>query len=165
MTGERIFKKLSAVKKLLLFFLVSLQFFSCSQKRTDETTLIKKVVKANFEYGYDFNEFNIVRDTIRSGDTFGAILDENHVSQGEIYGVVSKIKDSFDVRRVKVGNPYVLLNSKDSIGKTQLFIYEKNKIDFAVIDLRDCVSSFNDKKAVTYIEKSAKGVKQWRHKD
>ena len=158
MTGERIFKKSSVLKKFLLFLLVSLQFFSCSQKRTDETILIKKVVKANFEYGYDFNEFNVVRDTIRSGDTFGAILDENHVSQGEIYGVVSKIKDSFDVRRVKVGNPYVLLNSKDSIGKTQLFIYEKNKIDFAVIDLRDCVSSFNAKKAVTYIEKSAKGV-------
>ena len=95
MTGERIFKKSSVLKKFLLFLLVSLQFFSCSQKRTDETILIKKVVKANFEYGYDFNEFNVVRDTIRSGDTFGAILDENHVSQGEIYRVVSKIKDSF----------------------------------------------------------------------
>ena len=104
MTGEQIFKKSSALKKFLLFLLVSLQFFSCSQKGTDEIPA-KKVIKANFEYGYDFNEFNVVRDTIRSGDTFGAILDENHVSQGEIYRVVSRIIDSFEVRKVKVGNP------------------------------------------------------------
>ena len=146
------------MKNALLVIPIFFYFISCTQKRADNTATTKNVIKANFQYWYDFNEFNVVRDTIRSGDTFGAILDENHVSQGEIYGVVSKIKDSFDVRRVKVGNPYVLLNSKDSIGKTQLFIYEKNRVDFAVIDLRDCVSAFNDKKPVTYIEKSAKGV-------
>ncbi|RZP14690.1 MAG: M23 family peptidase [Flavobacteriales bacterium] len=146
------------MKNALLVIPIFFYFISCTQKRTDNTVTTKNVIRANFQYGYDFNEFNVVRDTIRSGDTFGAILDENHVSQREIYGVVSKIKDSFDVRRVKVGNPYVLLNSKDSIDKTQLFIYEKNRIDFAVIDLRDCVSAFNDKKPVTYVEKSAKGV-------
>tara|TARA_B110000003_G_C16635648_1_gene528290 strand:+ start:199 stop:1416 length:1218 start_codon:yes stop_codon:yes gene_type:complete len=146
------------LKNALLVIPIFFYFISCTQKRTDNTVTTKNVIRANFQYGYDFNEFNVVRDTIRSGDTFGAILDENHVSQREIYGVVSKIKDSFDVRRIKVGNPYVLLNSKDSIDKTQLFIYEKNRIDFAVIDLRDCVSAFNDKKPVTYVEKSAKGV-------
>ena len=157
MTGGTIFKKLFNLKKFLLFVLIFLQFISCSQKGKDKIP-VNKTIKANFEYGYDFNEFNVVRDTIRTGDTFGAILDQNHISQGEIYSVVSKIKDSFDVRKIKVGNPYVLLNSKDSIGKTQLFIYEKNRVDFAVIDLRDCISSFNDKKPVTYIEKSAKGI-------
>ena len=70
--------------------------FSCTQKtKNDKTTPSIEIVKANFEYGYDLNEFTILRDTIRSGDTFGAILDANHVSQGEIYEVVSKIKDSF----------------------------------------------------------------------
>ncbi len=117
-----------------------------------------KIVKAHFEYGYDFNEFNVIRDTIRSGDTFGEILDANHVPQNEIFEVVSKIKDSFDVRRVKVGNPFVLLNSKDSLNKTQVFIYEKNKIDFAVVDLRDCITSYNDQKPITLVEKSASGV-------
>lgn len=147
------------MKKILLIIPAILLIFSCEKEVKEiEVTPIIEVVKANFEYGYDLNEFEIIRDTIRSGDTFGAILDANHVPQGEIYEVVLKIKDSFDVRRVKVGNPYVLLNSKDSIGKTQVFIYEKNKVDFAVIDLRDCVSTYNDKKPVTFVEKSARGV-------
>ena len=141
---------------------VLLFIFSCTEDDVKEeiksTPESPKIVKANFEYGYDLNEFNVIRDTIRSGNTFGGILDANHVPQAEIFSVVSKIKDSFDVRRVKVGNPYVLLNSKDSIGKTQVFIYEKNKVDFAVIDLRDCVTTYNDKKPITLVEKSARGV-------
>ncbi len=147
------------MKKILILLPALILFYSCTKEvKEEETPVVAEIIKANFEYGYDLNEFEIIRDTIRSGDTFGAILDANHVPQGEIYEVVSKIKDSFDVRRVKVGNPYVLLNSKDSIGKTQVFIYEKNKVDFAVIDLRDCVSTYNDKKPVTFIEKSARGV-------
>ncbi len=147
------------MKKLALIIPAILLIFSCEKEIKEiEVIPIIEVVKANFEYGYDLNEFNVIRDTIRSGNTFGGILDANHVSQGKIYEVVSKIKDSFDVRRVKVGNPYVLLNSKDSINKTEVFIYEKNKIDFAVIDLRDCVTSYSDKKPVTYAEKTARGV-------
>ena len=147
------------MKKLLLIIPAIIFCFSCNQKTKDDKIIPAiEIVKANFEYGYDLNEYTVLRDTIRSGDTFGAILDANHVPQGEIYEVVLKIKDSFDVRRVKVGNPYVLLNSKDSIGKTQVFIYEKNTVDYAVIDLRDCITTFNDKKPVTYVEKYAKGV-------
>jgi murein DD-endopeptidase MepM/ murein hydrolase activator NlpD len=147
------------LKKIIFIIPVLFVLFSCSKDvKESKTTAITETVKANFEYGYDFNEFNILRDTIRSGDTFGAILDANHVPQNEIYEVVSKIKDSFDVRRVKVGNPFVLLNSKDSLNKTQVFIYEKNKIDFAVIDLRDCITSYNDQKPITLVEKSASGI-------
>ncbi len=147
------------MKKVLLIIPAFFIFISCTQEvKEEEVPLKKEILKANFEYGYDFNEFNVIRDTIRSGDTFGDILDANHVSQNEIYEVVSKIKDSFDVRKVKIGNPYVLLNSKDSINKTQVFIYEKNRIDYAVVDLRDCITSFNDQKPITIVQKSASGV-------
>ena len=133
-------------------------FIACSNDKKSNNDQTEIIPKAKFEYGYDLNEFNVIRDTIRSGDTFGAILDANHVSQAEIFEVVSKIKDSFDVRRVKIGNPYVLLNSKDSIDKTQVFIYEKNKVNYAVVDIRDCIFTFNDKKPTTIIEKTASGT-------
>ena len=147
------------LKKYIFIITAFVLLFSCTNKTKEEKTTSEiEIVKAHFEYGYDFNEFIVIRDTIRSGDTFGAILDANHVSQNKIYEVVSKIKDSFDVRRVKVGNPFVLLNSKDSLNKTQVFIYEKNKIDYAVIDLRDCVTSYNNQKPVTLVTKTASGV-------
>ena len=137
---------------------ILLVFFSCSNDDKSQGEGTKNIQIAKWEYGYDLNEFHVIRDTIRSGDTFGAILDENHVSQAEIFEVVSKIKDSFDVRRVRIGNPYVLLNSKDSLSKTQVFIYEKNKVDYVVIDIRDCIFSFNDKKPTSVVEKIALGT-------
>ena len=51
-----------------------------------------------------------------------------------------------------------MLNSKDSLNKTQVFIYEKNRIDFAVIDLRNNITSYNDQKPITLVEKSASGI-------
>ncbi|QNJ97362.1 peptidase M23 [Constantimarinum furrinae] len=110
------------------------------------------------EYGYVLNDFNVVRDTIRPGDTFGAILDGNGVTQDKIFEVANKFKDSFDVRRIVVGKPYVLLNAKDSTNTTQVFIYEKNKVDYAVVDLRDTVNCYNNKKPVRFEERVASGI-------
>ena len=110
------------------------------------------------EYGYVLNDFNVVRDTVRPGDTFGGILDAHGVTQDKIFAVATRFKDSFDVRRMVVGKPYVLLNSKDSLNRTEVFIYEKNKVDYAVVDFRDSISAYNNKKPVNYVEKSASGV-------
>ena len=110
------------------------------------------------EYGYILNNFNVIRDTVRPGDTFGDILNANGVPQSKIFEVATKFQDTFDVRRMVVGKPYVLLNAKDTTNTTQVFIYEKNKVDYAVVDLRDEVKSFTSEKPVTYRERSASGV-------
>jgi len=110
------------------------------------------------EYGYTLDNFNVIRDTVRSGDTFGGILDANGISQSKIFEVATTFTDSFDVKKIRIGRPYTLLNSKDSLNKTQVFIYEKNKIDYAVVDFREGVSVSNNHKPVSYLEKEASGV-------
>ncbi len=110
------------------------------------------------QYGYILNDFNVIRDTIRKGDTFGDLLFANGVSQEKIMEVATKFRDSFDVRKIGVGKPYVLLNSKDSLNQTQVFIYETNKVDFAVVDFRDTLSIFNSQKPVRYEEREASGI-------
>ena len=107
---------------------------------------------------YILNDYNVIRDTIRSGDTFGDILDAHGVSQDKIFKVATKFKDSFDVRKMVVGKPYVLLNSKDTLNTTQVFIYEKNKVDYAVVDFRNEPVSYTAEKPVTFKEKSAGGI-------
>ena len=62
------------------------------------------------------------------------------------------------MRKIVVGKPYVLLNSKDSLNTTQVFIYEKNKIDYAVVDFRNDPVSYNSEKPVTFRENSAGGI-------
>ncbi|MCH9661278.1 MAG: peptidoglycan DD-metalloendopeptidase family protein, partial [Bacteroidetes bacterium] len=149
--------------KYLLFIPLFLLFFAACENPKDDVETIEDAIEEaapiiHREYGYTLNDFNVVRDTIRNGDTFGGILDANGVAQNKIFEVATVFKDSFDVRRMVVGKPYVLLNSKDTLNQTQVFIYEKNKVDYAVIDLRDSIAVFTEKKPVTFIEKEASGI-------
>lgn len=150
------------MKNLLLLALLSLFLSACEDNNDglDElTNAVNDVTPALIhEYGFILNNFDVVRDTVRPGDTFGGILNENGVSQNKIFEVATTYKDSFDVRRMVAGKPYVLLNAKDSINQTEVFIYERNKVDYVVVDLRDSISVVNESKPVTFIEKEASGV-------
>lgn len=147
--------------KQLIVALLSLVLFTtaCENTKDDVNEVVEKQEDPIIEqYGYILNDFNVVRDTIRKGDTFGDILSANGISQDKIMQVATKFRDSFDVRRIRVGKPYVLLNSKDSLNKTQVFIYESNKINFAVVDFRDSLTIYNSQKPVRYEEKEASGI-------
>ncbi|GHC45497.1 M23 family metallopeptidase [Ulvibacter litoralis] len=147
--------------KIVKFLLPLLcTFIACTDDIKDDTTTesieIEPIIVK--EYGYALNDFNVVRDTIRSGDTFGDILDSYGVPNQKILEVASKFRDSFDVRKIVVGKPYVLLNSKDSVNTTQVFIYEKNKVDYAVVDLRDTLNCYTSQKPISYKLKEASGI-------
>ncbi len=144
---------------ILAVFTLTLLTTACENKKEDLTDAnIAAEEKIIEQYGYVLNDFNVIRDTIRKGDTFGDILFANGVSQEKIMEVATKFRDSFDVRKIGVGKPYVLLNSKDSLNKTQVFIYETNNMDFAVVDFRDTLSIFNSQKPVRYEDREASGV-------
>ena len=145
------------MKNSLLFLLLIL-VVSCTDEPKEETIEITPEPKLLKEYGYILNDYEVIRDTIRPGDTFGGTLSENGVCQNKIFEVATTFKDSFDVRKMVVGKPYVLLNSKDTLNLTQVFIYEKNKIDYAIVDLRDSISVSLDSKPVTIVEKEATGI-------
>lgn len=148
------------MKKFILAALPFVFFTSCETKQ-NEKLLAEHVVEAPLvvtQYGYVLDDYEVVRDTIRSGDTFGDILYANGVSHDKIMEVATKFRDSFDVRKMRVGNPYVLLNSKDTTSSTQVFIYENNKVDYAVVDFREDISINNFQKPVRYEEREASGV-------
>jgi len=148
------------LKNLILAALTLTLLTTSCDKTKDDLPEIKQVIEVPIieQYGYVLNDFNVIRDTIRSGDTFGDILFANGVTQDKIMEVATKFRDSFDVRKIGVGKPYVLLNSKDSLNATQVFIYETNKIDYAVVDFRDEISIFNNQKPVRYETREASGV-------
>jgi len=137
-----------------------LLFVACESGKDDFVEEVEEIQEPLIieEYGYTLNDFNVVRDTIRPGDTFGGILDANGVPQDKIFEVANKFQDSFDVRRIVVGKPYVLLNSKDSLNTTQVFIYEKNKVDYAVVDFRDTINCYTSQKSIRFEERVASGI-------
>jgi len=64
----------------------------------------------------------------------------------------------FDVRRIRSGNRYAFLRSRDTDAKTLYFIYEINDTEFVVYDFRDSLKVTRGTKQVTKTIASASGT-------
>ena len=64
----------------------------------------------------------------------------------------------FDVRRLRAGRHYTVFEKKDSTEKAQIFVYEIDRINFIVYDLRDSLKIYRDEKPVKIVTKEASGV-------
>ncbi len=120
---------------------------------------VKALPEPEFEYGYNLNDFKVVRDTIKSGDSFGEILQRYKLEYPQIYHIVEGAKDSFNVASLQAGKPYTLLCSKeDSLQRPVSFIYEPNRVDYVVIDFSDSTRVRKESKPVKIVEREVSGV-------
>ena len=111
------------MKKITLFFVLITAFSSCKKQSENSISTIKKVkIKPVYQFGYKLNDFLVIRDTIKNGESFGAILDRHHVFYPKINKIAVSIKEIFDVRRVRAGKPYTILASKDSTEKALILL-------------------------------------------
>lgn len=123
---------------------------------TDEIAIVEEPDK--YEFGFNLNDFVVVRDTIKRGDSFGEILERNKIGYPKIFNIVEKAKDSFDIRKLQLGKPYTLLCSKDSLQLPQCFIYQPNRENYVVINFQDSIHAYTSKKPIKYVERVAQGV-------
>lgn len=137
---------------LWLIFLVG-----CKNNTADQN-ITKEVPKDSIFYGLNFNQFEVYRDTVKKDETFGQIMLRNKIGYAQIYGISKEYRAVFDVRRLGIGRPYIILKSKDSIQSTEYFIYEKDAINYAVIDFTEGVNVYKERKAVKYVTREASGV-------
>jgi len=125
------------------------------EQKVTQLQVQKPIIK---KYGFNVADFTIVHDTIKNGDSFGQLMLQNKVDYPKIVKIAEEFKDTFDVKRIRAGKPYAILKSKDSVAATQFFVYENDKINYTVVDLRDSVKAYKSKKRVTYREREISGT-------
>jgi murein DD-endopeptidase MepM/ murein hydrolase activator NlpD len=145
------------MNKIFLIFIISVLLISCGENKPEVKPLIvkEKIIK---QFGFTLNDYTVKRDTVKSGDSFGSILEENNLFYPQIYNIVQKAKKVFDVRRINIGKPYSILFSKDSLETPQVFIYQPNLIDYVVVSLTDSLWAEKKSKAVKLLQFEAEGV-------
>ena len=137
----------------VLFLLIS-----CG-KKGEEAPEVTEKPKDSIFYGFNFNNFEVIKDTVRDGDSFGSIMAQHQVAYPEVHAATQKeYREIFDVRRLRQGQPYVILKSKDSIQKPQVFIYERDKINFSVIDFRQDLKVYSEQREIITHMREASGV-------
>jgi len=139
-----------------IFLIIVLLTFSCGEKENETKIEVvkEKIIK---EFGFTLNNFNVKKDTIESGDSFGLILEKNNLFYPKIYNIVQETKKVFDIRKINVGRPYTILSSKDSLNQPLIFIYQPNAIDYLVVSLGDSLWAEKKQKEIKLKEFEAMG--------
>jgi murein DD-endopeptidase MepM/ murein hydrolase activator NlpD len=127
------------LRKVFILIIASIALFSCNKSENETTEVVTKPQRIVEQFGFKFNDFNVYHDTIQKGDTFGSLIDKQNIGDKQVYDIIDKVKDSFDVRKVRIGKPFTLLRSKDRYKKLQAFIYQPDRGTYYVIDFRDSI--------------------------
>ncbi|WP_394367667.1 M23 family metallopeptidase [Flavobacterium turcicum] len=132
-----------------------------SCKQSEEVNEEKKVtiVPKKGEFGFVYADFNVVHDTIQKGDTFGTLLESQNIGDRQVYDIIAKVKDSFDVRSIRINKPFTLLRSKNKKNDLQVFIYQPDNLSYYVVDFRDtAIAVYKKVKPVTIKRRTIGGV-------
>lgn len=128
------------MKYFICLFLAILTF-SCNQEKSKTQT--KKTIKKEpiiKDYGFTFNDYNVVRDTLQSGDTFSTILEAFTLPDSlKSHDVTEKIKDSFNIKNIRAGKEFITFSDKKNKKELKALVYIQDKTNYLVVDLRDSI--------------------------
>jgi murein DD-endopeptidase MepM/ murein hydrolase activator NlpD len=149
------------IEKILLIIVLLIGFNAC--KETEEKPQVTEQIEVPapdlMEFGFNLNDYVVVKDTIRNGDSFGEILVDNNIGYGTVFKIAEQTKDTFDIRKLQIGKPYTLLCTKgDSLQRPECFIYQPNSIDYVVIKFKDSINAYTESKPVKIVQKEASGI-------
>ena len=125
----------------------------------DESTATDTVVVRDtiYKYGLPIEFFEVKNDTIQPRQTLTEVLMRYGLSAQKIYNLTQCPDTVFDVRKVRAGQPCVLLSDKDSTATPRYFVYEINAKEFAVFNLiTDTV--IRGKRPSSWIERTSRGT-------
>ena len=99
---------------------------------------------SSHQYGIDVNSLKVVQANFEQNQFLTDILQEYSVNSETIDLLARKSEHIFDVRRMKAGNSFtILVNDNQAV---DYFIYDKNKADYVVFDLRDSVDIYEGRR-------------------
>lgn len=131
-----------------------------SCKKDAKPQLFEDVVKPIYEYGYDITQFNVIKDTVRSNETFSSILNKYGVSMSTIYKIDSMAAlDSIYLTKLKKDKLYTIFTKQDTAETFQAFIYQLDKVEYWRVDMRGSVPIVERvKKNITTKRMHASGI-------
>ncbi|HWR94331.1 MAG TPA: peptidoglycan DD-metalloendopeptidase family protein [Flavobacterium sp.] len=145
------------MKKVIFTIITIITLFSCDDSDVKKPKATKRTKPVIEQFGFKLNDYNVFYDTIQSGDAFGSKILNQNIGSHQVYDIVNKIKDSFDVRKIRVGKSIIFLRSKDRFKKLQAIIYQPDRASYYIVDFRDTVYAYKKVRPITYKQRTIAG--------
>jgi len=91
----------------------------------------------HIEYGINCDSLSIERGFVRKNQSLSEILSVYDIGSEIIHQIASLSRPVFDVRKMKVGNAYTILFTKDTVPEIAYFIYEEDEVSYITYQLKD----------------------------
>lgn len=105
----------------------------------DSTNLFAEGIDYNtpdIKYGFVLNDYRVEAGLFKKNEFLSDILTKQHVPYTTIDKVVKKSTDIYDVRKMRVGQEYLILGPKNKTQPAQYIIYEPSPFRYIVYDLQ-----------------------------
>ena len=137
-----------------IFTLLTISFlFSCSLEKNDQV----KEDPIKYKFGYDQSKYIFEEKKVKTGDTFGDILEDQGIDYPEIFRALEKTKNDVKFTKLQIGKPYTLIFTNDSIRELKAFVYHPTIEGYSFIQLRDSVYGKTLIKPRSYRDLTASG--------
>lgn len=160
------YQKLKRILIWIVSFIVLLQIAYFVYDKYETERIMKELSKEKeverpapvMLFNLPVDSFTVVPGQVRSGQNLSDILMKQGISMTEIDAISKKSILTFDVRKMKINNPFYFFMSKKQPSKVEYFIYEINPVDYVVYDLSDSLRIYKEKKPIVTQIKTASGV-------
>ena len=137
-----------------IFTLLTISFlFSCSLEKNNQV----KEDPIKYKFGYDQSKYIFEEKKVKTGDTFGDILEDQGIDYPEIFRALEKTKNDVSFTKLQLGKPYTLIFTNDSIRELKAFVYQPTIEGSSFIQLRDSVYGKTLIKPRSYRDLTASG--------
>lgn len=129
-------------------------YFYTSQRHTPQPA---PAAPPKYAYGICIDSLAVSFHTVGKDEMLSTIL-ASRISPGLIDRIGKETRNIFDVRRIRAGNRYAFISTKDSVPRTLYFIYEMNPVEYIIYDFRDSLRVMPGKKEVSRKIRTAGGT-------
>ena len=143
------------MKNFTQFLILLLFLVSCGGGNNGDSTkkTSKKCAEPKFLYGICIDSLNVVEGQVQKNEFLANIMQREGVNYNTVNYIDRNCRGVFDVRKIKVGNKYVFLKTRDSIPTAKYWIYEIDRTNYAVFQLTDSLAAWTgEKEVITKIE-------------
>ncbi|MBO4560926.1 MAG: peptidoglycan DD-metalloendopeptidase family protein [Bacteroidaceae bacterium] len=111
----------------------------------------------DYRWGICIDSLDITDGIIGRNELLSSILIRNGVSAQTIH-ILDRTSDTiWSVRKIQAGKPYHIIRDRDSLATARFFVYDINKVDYAVYSLTDSIYSYRGTLQVDTVENYISG--------
>jgi murein DD-endopeptidase MepM/ murein hydrolase activator NlpD len=154
-------KSIIIIFSLLIVIAIVASFLAINRESVPDQDLTPEIKQEEhvpkIMYGVNVDSLLVTKEKIKRNQFLADILLKYNVDYRVIDQLARETKSVFDVRKIRHGNSYVVMQTQDSVPETIYFAYEISPVDYVLYNLQDTVIATLGKKEIITTVDTATG--------